>query len=1134
MTKEPTKNNNRLNCNICGKITPVSKSETRVDDILVLFCKICGMGVIDPIPNDLNKFYADDYYNKIDSKVDGYSNYEDTAEHGTLWAAALLDALNLDRKNILDIGCANGYLLSKLSEKYKKFGIEMNRDAALEAQNSGVNIIANDLFDVKIEKSYENYFDIVTSIATFEHLADFRGGIETSLSFLKADGILLFEVPLISEVTSNNIWYSSSLEHVFYPTEAGLTFLFEKKLKVPFVGTSVYVEGFGSTYIGMVALNENVLQLHREKWLRIVDPDIQGQNKLERRAKALLYAIHAVQPLTKAVLGLADLKKSDLSKSLLTRVGYQWSNSFKESKAYKRATDYNASQASENSKLVEKQRQKLNNQKTEISELKQKHSELLIARDFHIDQSSRWKELFKLEEIKYKNVLHENTILKKKLYEKIKLKLVNYSKHLILNENRFKKIVRNTINIINNVSPTIARTLDNALRYIFIKLKNKVLYSYNPNSLKLTNSNSSISNFHYEAHPIDEPLVSIIIPCFNYGRYIKEAVNSALSQTFERIEIIVVDGGSTDGITPKIVSELKSERVQVFLRESRHRVGSNRNYGIEKAKGKYICCLDADDMLESSYIETAVFFAESYNYDVVSPSVQIFGDKDLSYDVAKTINLESLLRGNEVTTSSLFKKNLWKLVGGYKDYGTGSPETHIHEDWDFWIRIASNGARFIGLQGCKLFRYRSHGFESLSNSKGVRKIEDHLKDIKKLNSDILSDSAIELSVEANAKLVCTNMHWIKHTSPFQSNEKCLLVLLPWTVLGGAEKLLSNIFKYLRSNGWKIVIVTTLTPNPKDGDTHEWFLRATPYIYDLPKILSGMCEWEDYLKYLSHFHKVSRVLIAGSSFGYGQLENLKHYNSDMKIIDLLFNTVGHTSNNRFYSKFIDITIVENNEVKQWLLNNGETEDRVELIQSGVSINSSANINNSSFIGDINIQDKKVIGYSGRWSIEKDPILFIKIAKLVADHFDKDNKPVFIMTGAGNMESEIIKELSNSPSLNGLFHVIGEVENLEEVLSNYDLIVIPSKMDGRPVVAMEALALGVPVIASETGGLIELVQQNITGFLCPVGDINAFVENIVKVINDPEDLKLKKIAAKKFAKEYLDEEKMFKHYEDILLD
>lgn len=1164
----------KFHCNVCSKLRSAASVTVRSDNVSVLFCNDCGMGVIDPIPDDLNHFYMDDYYQVKEGKVDGYSNYTEMAEHGTLWAVGILDALEVSSGKILDVGCANGYLLNKLPSATKKYGIETNPDAAKEAKNSDVNIISNDLFDISLEKKYANFFDVITSIATFEHLPNFKGGIERCISFLKKDGILLFEVPLISEIHPNDVWYKSSLEHVYYPTIKGLENLFTEQLKLPFVGAEVNISGFGSTYIGLVAYEEKTLKKYHDAWLRIVTPENEGKNNLERRAKVLLYSIHAVAPFEQSVASLEYLTPEDITPSMLARIGYQWNQNYRSAKANKDKANYqskilleqgykinmlegeinerdlkiatvideNKVQYSKYIKVFEEKNIKakeLQNRINELENLENKAAkdrayvrELLVARDFHAEQSDRWKELFISEEFKLANLMHEKAILKRNLFQKARQFGIRCLHYALLRDNFVKLLGRIGIKQLYKASPKFAILLEKNLRNLLNFSRVKLLKS---NQLNLTTAKPKYSQLKVDnkLHPANLPLVSIIIPCFNYGRYVAEAVNSALNQTFKQIEIIVVDGGSTDGVTPSLVMALETDNVQVFLRDKRHRVSSNRNFGIEKAKGKYICCLDADDTLDPTYIETAVFFAETYGYDLVSPSVQIFGEKNEGYDVAKDIDLEVLLRGNEVTTSSLFKKHFWEIAGGYKDYGNGSPATHVHEDWDFWIRIAAHGARIFGLQGCRLFNYRHHGNGSLSNEEGVRPLIDHLKDIKNNNASILTKKAISKSIKLRLTPICIEAPWINLLPVQQENLNTIMVLLPWTVLGGAEKLLSGILKSLSLKGWKVIIVTTLRPNPDDGSTRSLFEEVTPYIYDLPKVLANLDVWESYLMYLAKVNDVTHILMAGSSFGYGQLSSLKKEIPKLRIVDLLFNTIGHTRNNRLHALSIDCTIVENSDVKLWLLEHGETEDRIELIKSGVPIPRAKQITTSKFLKGVNAENKFIIGFSGRWSEEKDPVLFVKIACNLANKFKYKNKLCFVMTGTGKLKSNILFELSKSPSLDGIFHLLENVEDISNVIRSYDVLVIPSKLDGRPVVAMEALAMGVPVVASKVGGLPELIIPGETGDLCSVGDIDDFVESIANIINDQRSLKRQKAAAKTYARKYLNENLMFESYEKVLL-
>ena len=93
---------------------------------------------------------------------------------------------------------------------------------------------------------------------------------------------------------------------------------------------------------------------------------------------------------------------------------------------------------------------------------------------------------------------------------------------------------------------------------------------------------------------MEEPLVSVIIPTYNRALILKETIQSVLEQTYERLELIVIDDGSTDD-TQAVVDGFKDERI-IYIKQEHKGLPSARNKGIENAKGEYIAFLDSDDM----------------------------------------------------------------------------------------------------------------------------------------------------------------------------------------------------------------------------------------------------------------------------------------------------------------------------------------------------------------------------------------------------------------------------------------------------------------------------------------------------------------------------------------------------------
>ena len=104
---------------------------------------------------------------------------------------------------------------------------------------------------------------------------------------------------------------------------------------------------------------------------------------------------------------------------------------------------------------------------------------------------------------------------------------------------------------------------------------------------------------------MDFPLVSIVIPVYNGALYIRDAIESALGQTYKNIEIIVVDDGSTDNLEETLAPYVKQKKVRYFHRENKG-LSAARNTGIKESRGEYVALLDADDIFLPQKIGTQI------------------------------------------------------------------------------------------------------------------------------------------------------------------------------------------------------------------------------------------------------------------------------------------------------------------------------------------------------------------------------------------------------------------------------------------------------------------------------------------------------------------------------------------------
>lgn len=131
-------------------------------------------------------------------------------------------------------------------------------------------------------------------------------------------------------------------------------------------------------------------------------------------------------------------------------------------------------------------------------------------------------------------------------------------------------------------------------------------------------------------------------------------------------------------------------------------------------------------------------------------------------------------------------------------------------------------------------------------------------------------------------------------------------------------------------------------------------------------------------------------------------------------------------------------------------------------------------------------------------------------------------------------EELNALAARLPLNVRFHLIGVVEDIRPYLALYDILVLPSRLDGRPVGVLESLASGVPVLASRVGGVPELVNDGVNGYMCSPAVASEFAGHICSLANDRAKLARLKVGARIFSEKHLDEKLHFAVYETALRD
>ncbi len=148
---------------------------------------------------------------------------------------------------------------------------------------------------------------------------------------------------------------------------------------------------------------------------------------------------------------------------------------------------------------------------------------------------------------------------------------------------------------------------------------------------------------------------------------------------------------------------------------------------------------------------------------------------------------------------------------------------------------------------------------------------------------------------------------------------------------------------------------------------------------------------------------------------------------------------------------------------------------------------------------NIGDNEiVIGVVGRLSEQKDPMTTIKAFNEVY----KENKNVRLMyVGSGELENEVM-EYAKENNLQHLVTITGWVDNTERYIPAFDIAILPSKWEGFGLAIIEYMACKKPIVASNVGGMLDIIKTEKNGFLAEVGDVSKFAEYIMKYINDKD--------------------------------
>ncbi len=259
-----------------------------------------------------------------------------------------------------------------------------------------------------------------------------------------------------------------------------------------------------------------------------------------------------------------------------------------------------------------------------------------------------------------------------------------------------------------------------------------------------------------KSNNIKQPLVSVILPTFNHGRFISKAIESVLNQTYSNFELIIIDNHSEDN-TEEVVAFYKDNRINYLKFRNNGIIAASRNYGIKHSRGKYVAFLDSDDTWYKQKLKkqlphfqmpeiigvasNATLITETPYYRNINLAKSKLGYIDYQY--------RNILNRNPIITSSLIvRKETLKQAGLFDE----NRDFCFIEDWELWLRMARYGS-FRVIEEPLLY-YRAslkRGAKAATISKNCLKILEKQVNLNYVKSDdsIEPKASIYLSIARN-------------------------------------------------------------------------------------------------------------------------------------------------------------------------------------------------------------------------------------------------------------------------------------------------------------------------------------------------------------------------------------------------
>jgi glycosyltransferase involved in cell wall biosynthesis len=657
------------------------------------------------------------------------------------------------------------------------------------------------------------------------------------------------------------------------------------------------------------------------------------------------------------------------------------------------------------------------------------------------------------------------------------------------------------------------------------------------------------------------PLVSVVIPTYNGSKTIERAINSVLNQTYEKIEVIVVDDCSKDN-TAEVVRSIRDDRVKLLIHEENRNGSAARNTGIREARGKYVAFLDDDDEWLEEKIEKQVKYLQSKD----SKEWKAVTTSNFSKEGVANIRREGDIREDILNMRSSFAMGSSLLIEkkAIEEVGYFDEKYNRHQDQEFVLRYLRL-YKLAVLNEPLLIRHPSSGIPSGEKLLEIKKIflHDFKEDInslgKKKASKIYARQWLQVSkhfaLNGNSKLTFKYLRKslssgvlfsrIFKITPYEGYFTTIMALVKSVIIGrktkdrfnqggGFEKFNILVFAGCRDGKLNsklapilesdLVGSVHLSRKKSLKNSHVKLKQYYPkgvfsrilFLREISRVISGigviLRDDVDLIVGI-HFrmHSIYTYYLARifkKNYGLLVIESPKKY----EVRGLYKKVLKRAS-------FIG---VRGRNSLEYLVNSGIKREKLFIARNEFKIHS------EEVKGQERIYD---LIYIGNFVDVKDLPLWVEIIEEIKKE-KEDVKAVMLGDGA---RYENIERMIEEKGLKENIQLVGRKENVYEYIDKSKLLLMTSKSEGLPMVIVEAMSRGVPSVTPNVGDITDLVQNNVNGIVIENRDSSKFAEEILRILNDKETYKKMSVQAMSSVKELASLSRLqvlVKYWEEVL--